>query len=413
MRKIITILTLISAVVLVGCGADDAPIVGASDDAVVEIEMDVPNIAGAGSITQKSDGDTTDDQEMSVIDTDNADYYVENDICGITYDIPYNWKRKEVSKAAMHCIGYVPMCEDGHDKYYVEVSSYRCDDMLLGTRPVQIMDMIAYDLVDDEGVSDYSYTKDKQNGVDVSKIEIIYSIEDELVYAMMYMEAVDRDSIVAVQYTIDGGYDDVFTNEIERLISSIDTSKAKLQKLSVDSDIPNDTNSSGSESMKAFTPSAEEYISLADAGHNYYRGLSEMQAIQADVVAKEIADSILSNPGYTTDLQRVNAAAQSVAGYINKEVYGMDDMRYYRSPYGVFIAGVYTCAGTTRALGRVLDYMGYSWQHANENQNRHQWCILTLDGQTGFADGMSGIAGYGVLTNGMTLPDGSQLFFAE
>ena len=55
---------------------------------------------------------------------------------------------------------------------------------------------------------------------------------------------------------------------------------------------------------------------------------------------------------------------------------------------GVFVAGVYTCAGTTRALGRVLDYMGYSWQHVNENKWSHQWCIVTMDGQAGYADGM-------------------------
>ena len=52
-------------------------------------------------------------------------------------------------------------------------------------------------------------------------------------------------------------------------------------------------------------------------------------------------------------------------------VYGTDADKYYRSPYGVFVAGVYTCAGSTRALGRVLDYMGYSWQHVNENKWVH------------------------------------------
>jgi len=36
-----------------------------------------------------------------------------------------------------------------------------------------------------------------------------------------------------------------------------------------------------------------------------------------------------------------------------------------------------------------------------------------MDGQTGYADGIAGIAGYGTMTNGMTLPDGSMLYFAE
>ena len=121
----------------------------------------------------------------------------------------------------------------------------------------------------------------------------------------------------------------------------------------------------------------------------------------------------MSDPAYTTDLARVTAAAEVVAGYCNAGEYGMDSNKYYRSPYGVFVAGVYTCAGSTRALGRILDFMGYSWQHTNENQNRHQWCVLTLDGQTGFADGMAGIASYGTMTSGMTMPDGRIITFAE
>lgn len=147
------------------------------------------------------------------------------------------------------------------------------------------------------------------------------------------------------------------------------------------------------------------------SSHSYYKNISAEQAAEADAVAKQIADSIMSNSAYTTDLERVNAAAQIVAGYCSQCSYGSDAAKWYRSPYGVFVAGVYTCAGSTRALGRVLDFMGYSWQHVNENQNTHQWCVLTMDGQTGFADGMGGFAGYGEMTSGMTLPDGSMIFF--
>ncbi len=45
-------------------------------------------------------------------------------------------------------------------------------------------------------------------------------------------------------------------------------------------------------------------------------------------------------------------------------------------------------------------------QHVNENKWVHQWCILTMDGQTGYADGMGDIAGYGEMVSGMTLADG-------
>ena len=152
---------------------------------------------------------------------------------------------------------------------------------------------------------------------------------------------------------------------------------------------------------------------ISSNSHNYYKGLTSNQAAQADLIAKSIADSIMGNPAYTSDIQRVTAAAQAVEAYKSKGIYGMDSTKYYRSPYGLFVAGVYTCAGTARSLGRVLDYMGYKWQHTNENQYRHQWCVVMMDGQIGFADGMIGIAGYGAYQNGMILPDGTQLFFAE
>lgn len=145
----------------------------------------------------------------------------------------------------------------------------------------------------------------------------------------------------------------------------------------------------------ASTGEQQSQTSTENTGHNYYKGLTEEQAAQADAVAAQIAESIMSNPDYTTDLQKVSAAANAVKGYCNKGTYGADANKYYRSPYGAFISGNYTCAGTARALGRVLDFMGYSWSHINENQWNHQWCVLTMDGQTGFADAMMPIAQYG------------------
>lgn len=145
--------------------------------------------------------------------------------------------------------------------------------------------------------------------------------------------------------------------------------------------------------------------------HTYYTGIPAEAAALADAVAQNIAVSIMSNPSYATDLQRVSAAAAAVASYASTGVYGRDINKYYRSPYGVFVSGNYTCAGTTRALGRVLDYMGYTYTHANENQNSHQWNVIIMDGQIGYADGMAGFAGYGQYQSGMTLPNGSVVYF--
>ena len=130
---------------------------------------------------------------------------------------------------------------------------------------------------------------------------------------------------------------------------------------------------------------------------------------QARAVAQSIADSIPAG----SDLERVRAAAAAVAGYCSRATYTSDDPDY-KTPYGVLCKGVYTCAGATRALGLVLECMGYSWSHANANQWTHQWCELTMDGQKGWADGMGGLADYGecpFATGGTyTGPDGTTYF---
>lgn len=118
---------------------------------------------------------------------------------------------------------------------------------------------------------------------------------------------------------------------------------------------------------------------------------------QARVIAQKIANEIKADASLDTDLKKVTRAAQRVAEYASKCRYTMEG-DYYASAYGVFIKGEYSCAGTARALGMVLECMGYSWQHVNENGYTHQWVELTMDGQHGWADGfptLGGAAGYG------------------
>ncbi len=118
---------------------------------------------------------------------------------------------------------------------------------------------------------------------------------------------------------------------------------------------------------------------------------------QARVIAQQIANEVLADKSLTTDLAKVQKAAQKVAGYAGKCRYTMEG-DYYASAYGVFIKGEYSCAGTARALGMVLECMGYSWKHVNEDGYTHQWVELTMDGQHGWADAfptLGGQAGYG------------------
>lgn len=129
-----------------------------------------------------------------------------------------------------------------------------------------------------------------------------------------------------------------------------------------------------------------------ECGASYVDTSKSDQALE---VAQEIADYINENaPEDAADIDKVYAAAQIVAMFSSNATYTTDDPDY-QSPYGVFVKGVYTCAGSTRALGLVLTCMGYEWEHVNEGEWSHQWCRLTMDGQVGYADGQGGLVGYG------------------
>jgi len=131
--------------------------------------------------------------------------------------------------------------------------------------------------------------------------------------------------------------------------------------------------------------------------HAYYKYCTKEQAEQADAVARSIATRVLSDTSLITDLAKIKKASSIIyKEYIIESSRKNDENKYYRSPYGVFIAGISTSAGGTRALGRVLDFMGYDWEHANPNTKTHQWCIVNMDNQAGYADAMGYGCGFGI-----------------
>lgn len=132
-------------------------------------------------------------------------------------------------------------------------------------------------------------------------------------------------------------------------------------------------------------------VSVRDTTPDYSTLSKTEKEAQALEVAKQIASTI---PAGISDLQRVSIAAQIVSYYCGFCEYTMEG-KDYKTPFGVFIKGEYSCAGATRALGLVLTCMGYEWEHINEHQYSHQWIELTMDGQRGWADGQMGLVNYG------------------
>ncbi len=111
--------------------------------------------------------------------------------------------------------------------------------------------------------------------------------------------------------------------------------------------------------------------------------------------AHDVVMSIIKQiPDNYSDFDKVCLAADAASYYSSRATYTDKDPDY-ATPYGVFVKGVYTCAGSTRALGMILDYLGFDWKHINENQYTHQWCELTIDGKKVYADGQANLVGYG------------------
>lgn len=147
------------------------------------------------------------------------------------------------------------------------------------------------------------------------------------------------------------------------------------------------------------------YISVERSYEDYTIAELEQKAHEE---AKEIATLVMDYEGATTDLERISLAAGIVHQYVKQcgpaNIYfienGMPTSRPivgYNRPFGTLVTFYSSCAGDTRALGLVLEYMGFEWYHVNANENTHQWCVVyDVDGQTAFADASNlGAVGYG------------------
>lgn len=154
------------------------------------------------------------------------------------------------------------------------------------------------------------------------------------------------------------------------------------------------------DSTEFVVPTGKEVVTIIPKTKHGNGGMSYEQEVQARAVAKQIADNIKEAASANSkgkgvkEIEMVAYAAGVVNAYATLGTYTTKG-QMYRTAYGVFIGGQYSCAGTTRALGLILDYLGITWVHVNPNQWADQWCRVIVDGQEGYADGMLAAAGYG------------------
>lgn len=338
----------------------------------------------------------------------------EESLLEIKYEVPETWISEEYADDLVSGRRY-SLSEESPRDLYTDIYYVELDRVDKGID--NIRDLITYltDSVRLSGDID-SYAEDIFD--DGSVLYTCHFSNSEM-YQSEYLSPAYEKGLLAVTYTYDSGQKNQYWDDYQNMIDSISIPEESVlheaynEACGSAEEIRVVQNMSTGETEICYNEADVDNISFDDSVHNYYKGIPREGAEAADAVARDIANSIMNNPEYQTDLEKVNAAARIVAGYCEQIPFGMDEYKYYRSPYGVFVAGAYTCAGSTRALGRVLDFMGFSWNHTHENENRHQWCVLTMDGQKGFADGMAGVAGYGEMVNGMTMPDGRVISFYE
>lgn len=226
--------------------------------------------------------------------------------------------------------------------------------------------------------AEIDFTKDLQFDERISSVEIDKESID-----------VGTNGKYELTYNI-AGDDNVTVIQEKVKVDVVDSSTA--QELANSGNIVYISGNKKKEKVIATKTSASEEDNISDVSSSSVTPTGRAQRdAEARVVAQQIADSATGN----TELERVESAMLMIYNNYTVNLTYSETAPYYNEPYGVFFDGYATCAGVTRAMGMVLECMGFQWSHAHENQYSHQWCELTMDGQAGYADASLGFAGYG------------------
>lgn len=149
------------------------------------------------------------------------------------------------------------------------------------------------------------------------------------------------------------------------------------------------------DNLEYVVPTGDEDVVVIPKTKHDNGGMTYGQEVMARSIAKQIAAGITEAGGdKVKEVEKVAYAAGVVKAYCDLGTYTTEG-QIYRTAYGVFIGGEYSCAGATRALGLILDYMGITWVHKNINSWDNQWCQVIVDGKEGYGDAILAQAGYG------------------
>ncbi len=78
--------------------------------------------------------------------------------------------------------------------------------------------------------------------------------------------------------------------------------------------------------------------------------------------------------------QQLVGIAQALRVIYEKNIKYSTSIKHYNVPYGYLVAGVASCAGCARTTGLCLNILGIPYEHVNENQWKHQWCRVNING---------------------------------
>lgn len=112
------------------------------------------------------------------------------------------------------------------------------------------------------------------------------------------------------------------------------------------------------------------------------KGMTTAEFTQAYKAALEIVKPLA---GYNKQSQLYNIAVQ--LRILDEEgITYSTTAPHYSDAYGYFIAKAASCAGCARATGLCLNILGYSYEHVNEGEWRHQWCRVRIGSEYWICD---------------------------